>query len=66
MLRNREAQQHKVDTVEKEVDSPTEAVLSKKVSKKDKKSKKMVSFTDAKSKEVEQEEIQVQITEPET
>ena len=40
--------------------------LSKKLGKKDKKSKKMVSFPDAKSKEVEHEEIQVQITEPET
>ena len=65
MLYNREGQQQKVDTVEKEVDSPTEAVLSKKVGKKDKTSKKRVSFADAKSKEVEHKANQLQITKTE-
>ena len=34
ILRNREGQQHKVDTIEKKVDSPAKAVLSKNVDKK--------------------------------
>ena len=61
MLRNREAKQHKVDTVEKEVDSPVE-VMCKKVGKKDKKSKKRVSFAAGKTNEEEHQELQVQST----
>ena len=57
MLRTREGEKHKVNTVEKEVDNSAEAVLSKEVGKKEKKSKMRVSFMDAKSKEVEQETI---------
>ena len=49
MLWNRKAKQHKVDTIEKEINSPAEEVMCKKVGKKEKKSKKEVSFADAKT-----------------
>ena len=66
MLRNREAKQEKVNTVEKEDDYPIEELMPKKVGKKDKKSKKRVSFADTKTNEEEHQELQVQIMEAET